>query len=228
MPERDDRSLRRARLRFLVFVTAVGTLAVVAALTGFLPSSSEVRDFGESLGWLGYVLWIPVTALLNSVFVPGPVLAGATGALFGTAVGTPIALVAAGFTACFQMAIGRYLAGAEVGRVLPERVRRIDSFLEHRGFWAVLYIRLAPGIPYTLVNYGAGLTRLRFRDMLGGTLVGTLPRTFAYVALGGSLGNWDSPESIAAIVLLVVIGVVGFFLARRQIAAERARGPDGG
>ena len=221
MPERDDRSLRRARLRVLAFLGAVGTLAAAAALTGFLPGAGEVRDFGESLGWGGYLLWIPVTAVLNSIFVPGPVLAGAAGALFGTAVGTPIALVAAAFTACFQMAIGRYLAGAEVGRVLPERVRRIDSFLERRGFWAVLYIRLAPGIPYTLVNYGAGLTRLGFRDMFGGTLVGSLPRTFAYVALGGSLGNWGSPESIAAIALLVVIGIAGFFLARREIRAER-------
>ena len=221
MPERDDRSLRRARLRVLAFLAAVGALAGTAALTGFLPGAGEIRDFGESLGWTGYLLWIPVTAVLNAVFVPGPVLAGAAGALFGTAVGTPIAIAAAAFTACFEMAIGRYLAGAEVGRVLPDRVRRIDAFLERRGFWAVLYVRLAPGVPYTLVNYGAGLTRLRFAHMFGGTLVGSAPRTFAYVALGGSLGNWDSPESIAAVALLVVIGVAGFFLARRELRAER-------
>jgi uncharacterized membrane protein YdjX (TVP38/TMEM64 family) len=223
MPAHREHSLRRARLRVVAFIALIGTLAAVAALTGLLPNADEVRDFGESLGWTGYVLWIPVTAVLNSVFVPGPVLAGSAGLLFGTAVGTPLALVAATFTACFQMAIGRYLAGAEVGRILPDRVRRIDLFLERRGFWAVLYIRLAPGIPYTLVNYGAGLTRLRFRHMAAGTLVGAAPRTFAYVALGGSIGNLDSPEAVAAIVLLVVIGVAGFVLARRQIAAERAR-----
>src|SRR5918997_3184245 len=115
------------------------------------------------------------------------------------------------------MAVGRYLAGAEVGQILPERVRRIDAFLERRGFWAVLYIRLAPGIPYTVVNYGAGLTKLRFRDMAAGTLIGAAPRTFAYVSLGGSIDDLGSPEAIAAIALLVAIGVVGFFLARREI-----------
>jgi uncharacterized membrane protein YdjX (TVP38/TMEM64 family) len=203
--------------RLVAFVVVVGALALAAALLGYTPTARELRDFGESLGWAGYVLWTPITMLLNSVFVPGPVLAGAAGLL----VGTPLAIVAATATACFQMAIGRFFAGEEVGRRLPERVRRIDGFLERRGFWAVLYIRLAPGIPYTLVNYGAGLTKLRFRDMAGGTAVGGAPRTFAYVALGGSLTDMGSPEAIVAIVLLVVIGVVGLALGRRQIRAER-------
>jgi uncharacterized membrane protein YdjX (TVP38/TMEM64 family) len=218
--------LRRTRLRILAFAAIIGALAAAAALSGALPSAREVRDFGESLGWGAYVLWIPLTAVLNATVVPGPVLAGAAGLLFGTAVGTPIAIAASAFTAVFEMFVGRRLAGAEVGRVLPERVRRIDDFLERRGFWAVLYIRLAPGIPYTMTNYGAGLTRLRYRDMAAGTAIGAGPRTFAYVALGGSLGNFGSPESIAAIVLLVVIGVVGLVLLRRQIRAERARGDE--
>jgi uncharacterized membrane protein YdjX (TVP38/TMEM64 family) len=208
-------------LRLVAFVGIVGALALAAALLGFAPSARELRDFGESLGWAGYLLWTPITAALNSVFVPGPVLAGAAGLLFGTALGTPLAIVAATATACFQMAVGRFVAGDEVGRRLPDRVRRIDGFLERRGFWAVLYIRLAPAIPYTLVNYGAGLTKLRFRDMAGGTAIGGAPRTFAYVALGGSLGDLGSPEAIVAIALLVVIGLVGLVLGRRQIRAER-------
>ena len=212
---------RRARLRVVAFLMVIGAMAGFAALTGALPNAGEVRDFGESLGWSAVLLWIPVTMVLNSVFVPGPILAGAAGLLFGTAFGTPLAIAAATCTACFQMAIGRSLAGAEVGEILPERLRRLDDFLERRGFWAVLYIRLAPGIPYTLVNYSAGLTRLRYRDMAAGTVIGAAPRTFAYVALGGSIQDIGSPESIAAIVLLVVIGLTGLVLGRRQIVADR-------
>jgi uncharacterized membrane protein YdjX (TVP38/TMEM64 family) len=207
-------------LRLVAFVVVVGALALAAALLGYTPNARELSDFGDSLSWSAYVLWIPISVLLNSVFVPGPVLAGAAGLLFGTAVGTPLAIVAATATACFQMGIGRFVAGDEVARRLPERVRGIDSFLERRGFWAVLYIRLAPAIPYTLVNYGAGLTRLRFRDMAAGSAIGTAPRTFAYVALGGNLHDLGSPQAIAAIVLLVVIGVAGLILGRRQIRQD--------
>ena len=98
----------------------------------------------------------------------------------------------------------------------------MDEFIERRGFWAVLYVRLTPGLPFTLANYGAGLTRLRFRDMAAGTAIGAGPRTFAYVALGGSLDDLGSPEAIAAIALLVLIGVAGLVIGRRQVRAERA------
>src|SRR4051794_26073807 len=210
--------------RLIVFVGTIGTLAIAATILGLAPNADELRDFGASLHWAGYVLWIPLTTLLASVFVPGPVLAGAAGLLFGTAVGTPLAITATVTTAVFEMAIGRFFAGDKVVELLPDRVRRIDGFLERRGFWAVLYVRMVPGVPFNLVNYGAGLTRLRFRDMAGGTLLGASPRTFAYVALGGHLDDLTSPPAIAALALLVAIAVAGLFLARRQIAFERRRG----
>jgi membrane protein DedA with SNARE-associated domain len=152
------------------------------------------------------------------------VLAGAAGLLFGTAVGFPIALIATTLTAVAQMTISRHTAGGQIGALVPERARRIDAAIERRGFVAVLYMRLAPGVPYHLVNYGAGLTRLRTRDMALGTVVGALPRTFAYVALGGSLGNLGSPKAIAAVILLVGAGAVGLWLSRREIVTGVRRG----
>jgi uncharacterized membrane protein YdjX (TVP38/TMEM64 family) len=50
-----------------------------------------------------------------------------------------------------------------------------------------------------------------------GTAVGALPRTFAYVALGGSLDNLGSPEGIAALVLLVATAVAGLVLNRGEV-----------
>src|SRR3954449_9426597 len=67
--------------RLIVFVLVVGGLALTAAVLGLAPNAHELRDFGESLGWAGYVLWVPLTTLLASAFVPGPVLAGAAGLL---------------------------------------------------------------------------------------------------------------------------------------------------
>ena len=94
--------------------------------------------------------------------------------------------------AVMQMSISRYLAGDAAAQLLPERVKRFDRFIEERGFWAVFYMRLAPAIPYNLVNYGAGLTSLKVRAMAAGHAVGALPRTFAWVALGGNLDDLGS------------------------------------
>ena len=213
---------RAARLR----LAALGTLALglfaAATLSGRLPDPNAVRDWADGFGAAGPLLYVVLGAALLSAFVPGAVVAGAAGLLFGTAGGTPVALLAAVLGAVVQMSITRHVAGDAAAHLLPERVRRIDDFIARRGFWAVLYMRLAPAIPYTLVNYGAGLTRLRLRDMAAGTAVGAAPRTFAWTALGGSIDDLGSPEAKAAIALLVAIALVGVVLARRQLALERS------
>ena len=86
-----------------------------------------------------------------------------------------------------------------------------------RGFVAVLYARIVPGVPRDLANYAFGLTRVTLGAYTAATLLGIAPRAFAYTALGGSLGDFDSPESIIAIALLVAMGVLGLVLVRRDL-----------
>ena len=214
--------MESARLRLGIFAAIVLALFAAATLSGSLPSADEVRDWGEELGWAGPLVFIPAATCALCLFVPGPVLAGGAGLLFGTAAGTPIALAFIVLGAVMQMSISRYLAGDAAAHLLPERVKRFDRFIEERGFWAVFYMRLAPAIPYNLVNYGAGLTSLKVSAMAAGTAVGALPRTFAWVALGGSLDDLGSPEAKVAIGLLVAMAGLGAVLARRQLASERS------
>lgn len=217
----DSRERRLALLRVGLLAATLAAVVIIAAATGFRPSTGDVRDWGEGLGPAGPILFIPLSVALGCLLFPGPLLAGGAGLLFGTVLGMPVALAASTATAVAQMSITRYVAGGRIGALIPERARRIDDFLDRRGFWAVFYVRLAPGIPYHLVNYGAGLTRLKLRHMAAGTAIGAAPRTFGYVALGGSIDDLGSPEAIAAVGLLVATALVGAVLARRQIVRER-------
>jgi uncharacterized membrane protein YdjX (TVP38/TMEM64 family) len=219
----DRAARRRALIRLAAFAAFVAVVAVTAAATSSVPSTGEIRDFGEDLGIAGPIAFVPLSAALNSLFFPGQVLAGVAGLLFGIPLGTAVALAGAVASAGLQLSITRYLAREQVGALLPARVRRIDAFLERRGFLAVMYVRIIPAIPYVPMNYGAGLTRLKLRDMLGGTAVGAVPKTFAYVALGGSIDDLSRPEAKLALGLLLVVGIAGLVLGRREIAAERAR-----
>ena len=215
----DDRRERRlALLRLGLLAVTLAGVAVYAGASGFRPSADELRDWGESLGAAGPLLFVPLSVGLGCLLFPGPLLAGSAGLLFGTALGIPIALAAATATAVAEMLITRHVAGRRVASLVPERARRIDEALERRGVLAVIYIRLTPGVPYHLVNYGAGATRLPVRSMAIGTAVGALPRTVGYVALGGSLDDLWSPAGIAAITLLVATAAVGAIVARREIA----------
>jgi uncharacterized membrane protein YdjX (TVP38/TMEM64 family) len=215
-------SRRAAIWRIAIGGAVVGAIFLAMIVTGSVPSADEVRDFGESLGAVALIAFVPLFVLANFL-ITWPILAGAAGLLFGTAAGTPLALAGVTAAALSQMWLARRLAAGHHGNLLPKRTKTIEDFLTRNGALAVMESRILPLLPYGIVNYSAGLTRLRFRDMTLGTVVGAAPKVFAYTALGGSLGDLTSPEAIAAVSLIIVLGLIGLAVARRQIVLERAR-----
>ena len=87
-------------------------------------------------------------------------LAGASGLLFGTALGFPVSLASAVLGASVAFVISRSVAPDAVEQLAGPRLKAIEAMISRRGFLSVPYARIAPGVPYTLVNYAAGLTRI--------------------------------------------------------------------
>ena len=224
LPARPEaRRAQAARWRVAAFVVVLAVAFVTVASSGGL-SSDRVRDAIDPLGIAAVPAFILLSALLTCALFPGPLLAGASGLLFGTALGTPVSIAAATLGAVLAFCLARFVAHDAVETLTPQRVRPAQEWIERRGFWAVLYARIAPGIPYSLVNYVAGLTRVSLWAFAAATAIGCAPRAFAYTALGGSLDDLTSPEAIIAIMALVVMALTGLVLLR----AERARGRTGG
>ena len=217
-------SRRAAIWRIAIGGAVVGAIFLAMIVTGAMPSPDEVRDYGESLGVVAVLAFVPLFVPVNFL-ISWPILAGAAGLLFGTIAGTPLALAGLTAAALTQMWLSRRLAAGHHGNLLPTRTRAIEDFLARNGALAVMESRILPLLPYGVVNYSAGLTRLRYRDMALGTVVGAAPKVFAYAALGGSLGNLSSPEAIAAMTLIIVLGLIGLLVARRQILIERRARP---
>jgi uncharacterized membrane protein YdjX (TVP38/TMEM64 family) len=210
-------SRRTVILRIVAYVSVIAVAFGVAVITGSLPSPEEVRDWAENLGDLAYLAAVPLFVLANFVIAWG-ILAGAAGLLFGTTAGTPIALAGVTAAALTQMFVSRRLAAGHHGSLLPKRTRAVEEFLTRHGTVAVMETRIVPLLPYGLVNFSAGLTTLRFREMALGTLVGAAPKVFAYTALGGSITDLGSPEGIVAVGLLVALALAGALLVRHRLA----------
>jgi len=211
------------RARLALLASAVGGAFAILALSGAV-SSERVRDWAEGFGPLAPLGFVAISALLTCALFPGPLLAVASGLLFGVALGTPVAIVAATLGATLAFLISRRFGASAVEELSGQRLRGWQLWIERRGFLAVLYARIAPGVPYNLVNYAAGLTRVRLGAFVAATAIGISPRAFAYVALGGSLGNLGSPESIAAVVVLAAMALGGGAFAWRERGRERASG----
>jgi uncharacterized membrane protein YdjX (TVP38/TMEM64 family) len=208
-------SRRAAALRLAALVAALATFVAVLALSGSI-SADHVRDWVDGYGAAGPLVFIAVSASLTVVLFPGPVLAAASGLLFGTALGTPVSITSATLGATLAFCLSRWWAHDAVVALAGPRLHGLRTWIGRRGFLTVLYARIVPGVPYTLVNYAAGLAPIRLRAFAAATAIGVAPRAFAYTALGGSLGNLDSPEALAAAAVLVAMALGGIALARRE------------
>ena len=213
-------------LRLGALALAVGAAFVLVASSGSL-SSERVRDWVDGFGAAAPLVFIALSALLTVCLFPGPLLAGASGLLFGTALGFPVSLCAAVLGACLAFSIARFVAGDAVAELGGARVRALRDWIGRRGFVAVLYARIAPGVPYSLVNYAAGLTPIRLGVFAAATAVGAAPRAFAYTALGGSLDDLTSPEAIVAVVVLVAMAIGGLVALRLPGSARGWWSPAG-
>lgn len=206
------------RTRLVVLAGGLATLFLALALSGSL-SADAVRDRVDDAGWAAPVVFIVVSALLTVMLFPGPILAAASGLLFGTVAGTPISIASAVLGACLAFALSRWWAHDAVSELAGPRVNGIRRWVGDRGFSAILLVRVAPGVPYTLVNYAAGLTPVGIGTFALATAIGVTPRAFAYTALGGNFGDLGNPVTIVAVIVLVGMALLGAWLLRRDVRA---------
>ena len=73
-------------------------------------------------------------------------------------------------------------------RIGSGRLAAVDQAIARNGLRLVLLLRLSPVLPYNLLDYALGLTRVRFRDFLLGS-VEMLPGTILYVYYGKVVGD---------------------------------------
>ena len=208
-----------ARLGGLALAIAVAL--VIVASSGDL-SSERVEQWVDDAGAWAPVAFVVISASLTVVLFPGPLLAGASGLLFGTALGFPLSLTAAVLGASMAFLLARTVGHDAVERRAGPRLARLRAAIGRRGFLAVLYARIVPGVPYNLVNYAAGLAPIGLGTFAAATALGAAPRAFAYTALGGSLDDLGSPEAIAAFVVLAAMAIGGLVILRVRRSGSAA------
>ncbi len=76
---------------------------------------------------------------------------------------------------------GRSLAIKLVGE---KGIKFADNWFNRWGVWAVLLGRFAPFIPFDAISYSAGLTKMKIKNFMIPTIIGTLPRALFYASLG--------------------------------------------
>jgi uncharacterized membrane protein YdjX (TVP38/TMEM64 family) len=205
----------------------VGAIAAVrfSSLKSYLTPEGLGR-FVAMAGVWGPVTFVLVYAVGVCLFIPGTLLTTLGGALFGAYRGFFYVWAGAmlGATAAFWIgrSLGRDLAASLIG----DRLRKYDDAIERNGFATVLYLRLVY-FPFTPMNFGMGLTRVRFWDYFFGTGLGIIVGVFVFTFFVGTVrdvwrgGDWSGLLS-GKVILSVVLFVFSFFIPKilRKIKGE--------
>jgi uncharacterized membrane protein YdjX (TVP38/TMEM64 family) len=151
----------------------------------------ELKAFVAGHFWISLFGFTVFFALITTTAVPGAVFAQLLGGfLFGTWLGgTSIALAATtGAVAIY------YVTHTAFGESLAQRLpteqaafRKLREGLDRHSFWFLLAVRLAPVVPFVLVNIASGLARIPLRSYVVATFLGTVPTNVVYASIGAGL-----------------------------------------
>lgn len=172
---------------------ALAFLCMVLAAAYFFPLSAWISGFVSwvgGLGALGAVVYSLVYIAGTVLLVPGTILTVGGGFLYGPILGVLLVSPASVAGATLSFLLARSFARDWTRRRISRypRFEILDRAVEKQGFKIVLLMRLQPVfIPFALLNYAIGLTRVRLRDYVIASWIGMLPATTLYVYLGASV-----------------------------------------
>jgi len=152
----------------------------------------EIQAFVRGMGAWGPAMFMLLYAIGPAFLVPGLPFDLAAGILFGPLWGTVYALVGATLGAAVA-----FLAARTVGRDWTEEklsgpLKRMKQGVEKGGWEFVAFMRLVPVVPFNLLNYALGLTRIRLVPYALASFVFMAPSTAVYVYAG-----WAGGEALA-------------------------------
>ena len=215
--------------RTLSRIAIVAVLIGVVVLARSLPLAdwlSQVEAWVDERPVAGPLAYIIAATISVVALTPGWVSMTLAGLLFGFVPGLVYALVAITIGSALAMIAGRTLARRWVEKSIEgnERMLAIDDALEEQAFTIVVLTRLALVIPFNVLNYAYGLTRVGVTVFTAGTALGMLPIIAAYAYLGsiakdiGAVLSGDAKLDVGAAwiagIAVVVIAIVVVVIRR--------------
>jgi len=172
--------------RRLVVVAVVIIVGALLLLTPIHRWATELVGWVHDKGGGAAAIYAALYVIAAVLLLPGSALTLGAGFVYGVVWGTVIVFPAAVVASLIAFGIARRIAHSAVQQRVARhrRFAAIDRAIGRAGFKITMLLRLSPVIPYGLLNFGLGVTSVRFRDYAVATAVGMLPGTVMYVYLG--------------------------------------------
>lgn len=170
------------RTGLLLAVLAAGVLGWVLFRDRLNPSDIETAM--RELGALAPLMFVGAFTLVTVFFFPGSIFGLAGGVLFGPLWGTVWNLVGGTLGATVAFLFARFVASDWIAARARGRLKTLLAGVDAEGWRFVALMRLVPIVPFNLLNYTLGLTRIPLSQYMVATLVCMVPGAAAYAWLG--------------------------------------------
>jgi uncharacterized membrane protein YdjX (TVP38/TMEM64 family) len=214
----------------VVFLAIIIVLFIVMNGIGFGENLQDIQDWIVSLGVWGPIVFFGIYLGGVIATIPGTIFGVIAGALFGSVVGVGLISVSSTVGASITFLIARYFARDSVSRWLSKNktMQKLDQLTQEQGMILVGLTRLIPLFPFTLLNYGFGLTKVSFKTYVFWSWLCMLPGTIIVVVgtdvLTQGLTQGRVPwELLGVLCITVFILALITWYARKQLQQKKKK-----
>lgn len=168
-----------------------------------------MEDYIRSYGQGSVVVFLMVSTLRPlAVIIPITLMTLIAGGIYGPIYGFLLAMVSIIISTNVAFIISRYFGRSFVERIIKKRAEKINLKIGKNGFKIIFIMRISGVFPLDIVSYAAGLTKVRYRDFMLATMLGSMPETFSVAYMGHHISDPLSPGFILSVALVIVtIGI---------------------
>ncbi len=216
-------------IKIMIAVVVVAGIIILAKVLNVGKQLDNLDMFIKKLGPWGPLVFIAIYIGCTVAAVPGTILTVVAGTLFGSFFGVIYVSIGSTIGASLAFLVSRYFARNAVVKSLSknEKFNKLDKLTKEHGSIIVAITRLVPIFPFNMLNYGFGLTRIKFRTYAFWSWLCMLPGTVLYVVVPDGfkkLLQTGRPPLLLVIVLVMDVLILTFLVrrAKKKLDLEKA------
>lgn len=178
------------KIVFIAFLALIIGLFILFQILGYEVNHENIREYLKDFG-----IWTPIVFViiytLGTFFIPATPFMIAAGILFGFEYGLIYTIISGFLSSTVVFTASRKLGKEWVEKILEHRyLRHLNEYnqrLETNAIWDIILLRMTPIMPFNALNVLMGVSKIKTRDYILGTLIGLIPTNVLTVYIGAFL-----------------------------------------
>lgn len=205
------------KLQFLLRgLLLIAVIAIIAWLLGDLLDKTWIDTHIRGHGLNGQLFFLALSTVFIAAGLSRQFVAILAGYGFDFLYGLVLVELASMLGCILAFYYARWFGTNMVAHQYPDKIRKVDDFIEQDPFTKTLLIRLLPVGSNLLVNLAAGISKISLLPFLAGSALGYLPQNIVFTLVGSGINVDPALRFTLGAALFIVSGLLGMVLLRRQ------------